>query len=59
MYLQGVSLMGIFRSEKKKEEKRNRYGLWTCFVLLVGYATLLYSVIRGIIYLLTLIGGNG
>ena len=51
--------MGIFRSEKKKEEKRNRYGLWTCFVLLVGYATLLYSVIRGIIYLLTLIGGNG
>lgn len=38
--------------------KTCRYSLWTCFVLLVGYATLMYSFARGIIYLLTLMGGN-
>lgn len=45
-------------AKTERGRKPRRYSLWTCFVLLVGYATLLYSLARGVIYLLTLMGGN-
>lgn len=51
--------MARYQPTHIKREKRRRLSLWTCFVLAVGYATLVYSLIRGVIYLLTLIGGNG
>lgn len=38
--------------------KRAKLCLWHRFVLLVGYAALLYALARGIIYVLVLLGGT-
>ena len=38
----------------RSKRKRARLSLWHKFVLLVGYGTLLYSIARGVVYLLVL-----
>lgn len=40
------------------KHKRRHLSLWSRFVLLVGYATLLYGLARGVIWVLVLLGGN-
>lgn len=50
--------MTSYRIEGRREKRRGgRMGLWHRFVLLVGYAALLYGLIRGVLYLLVLLGG--
>lgn len=39
--------------------RRARLSLWHKFVLLIGYATLLYALAQGVIYVLVLLGGMG
>ena len=43
---------------KRKASHRARLSLWHKFVLLVGYAALLYGAARGVIYLLVLLEGK-
>lgn len=43
---------------KRKAPRRARLSLWHKFVLLVGYAALLYGAARGVIYLLVLLEGK-
>lgn len=43
---------------KRPKKSRKRLSLWSKFVMLVGYATLLYSAASGVIYLLVLLKGN-
>ena len=43
---------------RPKRVKRAKLSLWHRFVLLVGYAALLYALARGIIYVLVLLGGT-
>ena len=42
----------------REKRRRPRFRWWNRFVMLVGYAAILYETARGIIYLLVLIGGN-
>lgn len=50
--------MTSVRIENRREARgRKRMGLWHRFVLLVGYAALLYGAIRGVLYLLVVLGG--
>lgn len=44
-------------SMPRKRRRRARLCLWHKFVLLVGYGTLLYSIARGVVYLLVLMNG--
>ena len=37
---------------------RKRLSWWNRFVLVVGYAAILYGVIRGVVYVLVLLGGK-
>lgn len=41
-------------SSAPRKMKHSRLGLWHIFVLLVGYSTLLYCAVRGVVYLLVL-----
>lgn len=43
---------------KRKAVKRARLSTWHKFVLLVGYAAILYGAARGAIYLLVLLEGK-
>ena len=38
----------------RERPRRPRFRLWNLFVMAVGYFTLAYSLVRGIIYLLVL-----
>lgn len=49
---------GFFRKHKEKKQKRAKLCKWHKFVLLVGYATLLYGAARAVIYLLVLLEGK-
>lgn len=40
-----------------RTRRRRRWRLWHRFVLLVGYAALLYGLVRGAVYLLVLLEG--
>lgn len=42
---------------RAKRPKRAKLCLWNKFVLAVGYASLLYALARGIVYVLVLLGG--
>jgi len=44
-------------SPRKRSVRRSKLCLWHRFVLLVGYASLLYGAARGVVYLLVLLGG--
>lgn len=46
------------KTRKKKAAKRAKLSGWHKFVLLVGYATLLYSAARGVVYVLVLLEGK-
>lgn len=45
------------RREHRRQYRRRRMSLWHKFVLLAGYATLAYGLIRGIVYVLVLLEG--
>ncbi|MBR1586316.1 MAG: hypothetical protein IJ662_12300 [Clostridia bacterium] len=45
------------RREHHRRYRMRRMSLWHKFVLLVGYATLAYGVIRGVVYVLVLLEG--
>ena len=50
--------MTSVRIENRREARgRKRMGLWHRFVLLVGYATILYALVRGVVYVLVLLEG--
>ena len=44
-------------SPRERRRAGRKLSLWHKFVLLVGYATLLYGLARGVIYLLVLLDG--
>lgn len=46
------------KRRKEKRVRRARLSGWHKFVLLVGYAALLYGAARGVIYLLVLLEGK-
>ena len=49
-----------YRTESRRERHRHTRLLqwWNRFVMLVGYAVILYELARGVIYLLVLLGGT-
>lgn len=49
--------MNNFAYTPRRGHRRARLSLWHRFVLLVGYAALIYGLIRGGIYVLVLLGG--
>lgn len=50
--------MTTYRINSRRERRREaRIRAWHRFVLAVGYAALLYSLGRGIVYLLVRLGG--
>lgn len=42
---------------RRRRQRRARLSLWNRFVLLIGYAALLYGLARAGIYVLVLLGG--
>lgn len=42
---------------RKTGRRSGRLSLWHRFVLLVGYAAILYAVVRGAVYVLVLLEG--
>ena len=51
-------LMTDYQIEARKPRRRSgRLSLWHRFVLLVGYAAILYAVVRGAVYVLVLLEG--
>lgn len=44
---------------KHAARRPKRLSLWHRFVLLIGYASLLYLLARGVIWVLVLLGGKG
>ncbi len=45
------------RKEHPRRYRMRRLSLWHRFVLLVGYATILYALVRGVVYVLVLLEG--
>lgn len=45
-------------TSRRERRRRDRLRWWNRFVLLIGYAAILYEVSRGVVYLLVLLGGN-
>jgi len=48
--------MTSWRIENRRS-RRPRIGLWHRFVLAVGYAAIGYGLVRGVLYVLVLLGG--
>ena len=49
--------MTTIKPPRRRWFRRRKLSLWHKFVLLVGYATLLYAAARGVIYLLVVLEG--
>ena len=45
-------------ADRGKRRKATRIKIWNRFVLLVGYATILYALARSVVYVLVLLGGQ-
>ncbi|MBQ9264655.1 MAG: hypothetical protein IJ189_10700 [Clostridia bacterium] len=45
------------RTDRHRRYRVRRMSLWHRFVMLVGYAAILYGLIRGIVYVLVLLEG--
>ena len=52
-----MTTMTTWTSPRRGRQKRKKLCLWHKFVLLIGYLTLAYAAVRGIIYVLVLLGG--
>ncbi len=39
---------------RRERRRRTRFRIWNRFVMAVGYLTLAYSLVRGVVYLLVL-----
>ena len=48
----------MYKTTSRRERRRRaRLQWWNRFVMLVGYAAILYELARGVVYLLVLLGG--
>lgn len=52
-----MTTMTTWTSPRRGRQKRKKLCLWHKFVLLIGYLTLAYALVRGVIYVLVLLGG--
>jgi len=52
-----MTTMTTWTSPRRGRQKGKKLCLWHKFVLLIGYLTLIYGLVRGVIHVLVLLGG--
>ena len=52
-----MTTMTTWTTPRRGRYKRKKLCLWHKFVLLIGYLTLAYGLVRGVIYVLVQLGG--
>ncbi len=52
-----MTTMTTWTSPRRGRQRRKKLSLWHKFVLLVGYLTLAYGLVRGVMHVLVWLGG--
>ena len=54
----GLAMSTETPTRRRRRRGRSKLRIWNGFVMIVGYAALLYGLARGVVYVLVLLGGG-